>query len=110
MRFALILVGLLMLPQAPAFAQEASASETRCWVGNITFSAGMAISAGDGTAVCKAGSGWTKAEAATPVAGCLLEGKLSSAGAIVGIRNNDSLLLQCDAGGRWVTIDTAAQS
>jgi hypothetical protein len=110
MRLALVLVvGLLVLPSSPASAQEASAKETRCWLGNVTFSAGVGVNAGTGTAVCNAGSGWTAAKADTPVAGCLLEGKLSSAGAIVGIRNNDSMLLQCDVTGRWVTLEAAAK-
>jgi hypothetical protein len=34
-----------------------------------------------------------------------MRGELSAVGAVVGIRNNDRLLLQCDEGGRWVTID-----
>lgn len=105
MRAALVL-GLLAIGAAPGVAQEASVRETRCWVGDIAFSAGAGINAGEGAALCKAGVGWIKAEADTPVAGCLLEGKLSSAGAIVGIRNNDSMLLQCDTSGRWVTIET----
>lgn len=78
--------------------------ETRCWVGDVTFSAGAGINAGDSTAVCQAGSGWKEAEAGAPVIGCLLEGELSSIGAVVGIRNNDTLLLQCDVSGRWTTI------
>jgi hypothetical protein len=110
MRFALLFaLGLLSVGNIPAFAQEASVKETRCWVGNVTFSAGVGINAGDGTAVCNAGTGWAQAKANTPVAGCLLEGKLSSAGAIVAIRNNDTMLMQCDVTGRWVTIETAAK-
>jgi hypothetical protein len=77
--------------------------------GDIVFSAGAAINAGDQIAVCKVGTGWMKAEADTPVAGCLLEGKLSSAGAIVGVRNSDSVLLRCDASGRWVTLKSATE-
>jgi hypothetical protein len=108
---AVFLLALLAVPSGTVVAQEASASirETRCWVGGVTFSAGMGINAGDGVAVCKAGSGWTLQEAKAPVAGCLLDGKLSSSGAVVSIRNNDSMLLQCDSTGRWVTIETAAK-
>ena len=95
---------LLAFPAAAARAQEASVKETRCWVGDVTFSAGAGINAGDSTAVCQAGSGWKEAEAGAPVIGCLLEGELSSIGAVVGIRNNDTLLLQCGVTGRWVTI------
>lgn len=111
MRPALLLlaIGLLALPSGAAMAQDASAKETRCWVGNVTFSAGAGISAGNGTAVCNAGTGWAEAKADAPVAGCLLEGKLSSAGAIVGIRNNAAMLLKCDVTGRWVMIEAAAK-
>jgi hypothetical protein len=105
MRAALVIALLLAaMPAGPAFAQEASAKETRCWVGDVTFSAGSAINAGSSVAVCDAGNGWKEAEAGSPVIGCLLEGKLSSVGAVVGIRNNDSLLIQCDASGRWTTL------
>ncbi|MNY80150.1 hypothetical protein D3C86_2210670 [compost metagenome] len=66
----------------------------------------MGINGGNGIAVCAAGTGWQEAKTDALVAGCLLEGKLSSVGAVVGIRNKDSLLLQCDAGGRWTTLET----
>lgn len=102
-------LGLLAIAGGPSAAQEASVRETRCWVGDIAFSAGAAINAGDQVAVCRAGTGWTKAEVDTPVAGCLLEGKLSSAGAVVGVRNSDSVLLQCDASGRWVTLKSGTE-
>jgi hypothetical protein len=95
---------LLALPAVPTLAQEASVKETRCWVGDVTFSPGAGINAGESASVCQAGSGWQEAEAGAPVIGCLLEGELSSVGAVVGIRNNDTLLLQCDVSGRWVTI------
>ncbi len=100
----LLALVLLALPAAPTLAQEASVKETRCWVGDVTFSPGAGINAGESAAVCQAGSGWQEAEAGAPVIGCLLEGELSSVGAVVGIRNNDTLMLQCDVSGRWVTI------
>ena len=114
MRIAPVLfLVLLAVTTGPAVAQDASASasvrDSRCWVGGVTFSAGMGINVGDGVAVCKAGAGWTLEEAKAPVAGCLLDGKLSSAGAVVSIRNNDSMLLQCDPTGRWVTLEAAAK-
>ena len=105
MRTGLLVFVTLALFAAAASAQEASVKETRCWVGDVTFSAGAGINAGDGVAVCMAGNGWTKGEAGAPVVGCLLEGKLSSVGAVVGIRNNDSMLIQCDASGRWVSVE-----
>ena len=98
------LIAALALLCGPVLAQEASIKETRCWVGDVTFSAGAGINAGGSAAVCEAGSGWKVAEVGAPVIGCLLEGELSSVGAVVGIRNNDSLLLQCDASGRWTTL------
>ena len=107
MRARLLVLALLPAMAAPALAQEASLRETRCWVGDVTFSAGAAINAGDTAAVCQAGNGWKQAEADAPVIGCLLEGELSSVGAVVGIRNNDTLLLQCDASGRWTTLSSA---
>ena len=111
MRAALVLVlGFATMMGGPTAAQEASLRETRCWVGDVAFSAGAAVNAGDGIAICQAGSGWQRAEADALVAGCLLEGKLSSIGAVVGIRNNDSLLLQCDATGRWSTIKGTPES
>lgn len=109
MRAALVLfLGFTTMLGSPVAAQEASLRETRCWVGDVTFSASMGINGGDGIAVCQAGSGWQPAKAGTLVAGCLLEGELSSIGAVVGIRNNDSLLLQCDAAGRWTTISASS--
>ena len=107
MRARLLVLALLPAMAAPALAQEASLRETRCWVGDVTFSAGAAINAGETAAVCQAGSGWKQAEADAPLIGCLLEGELSSVGAVVGIRNNDTLLLQCDASGRWTTLSSA---
>ena len=100
----LVVVPLLALTAGPALAQEASVKETRCWVGDVTFSPGAGINAGESVSICQAGTGWQKADAGSPVIGCLLEGELSSVGAVVGIRNNDTLLLQCDVSGRWVTI------
>lgn len=102
----LLVLALLHVLASPALAQEASIKETRCWVGDVAFSAGAAINAGETVAVCQAGSGWRQAESNAPVFGCLLEGKLSSVGAVVGIRNNDTLLLQCDASGRWTTLNS----
>ena len=100
----LLALALLALPAGPTFAQEASVKETRCWVGDVTFSPGAGINAGESVSVCQAGTGWQEAAAGAPVIGCLLEGELSSVGAVVGIRNNDTLMLQCDVSGRWVTI------
>ena len=105
MRFAGFLV-LVCLLCGPALAQEASVKETRCWVGDVAFSAGAGINAGKAVAVCEAGNGWKQAAADAPIIGCLLEGELSSVGAVVGIRNNDSLVLQCDVSGRWTTLET----
>ena len=101
-----IAVAALMLSPLSAFAQEASIKETRCWVDDVAFSAGAAINAGETTAVCQAGSGWKQSEGNATAVGCLLEGELSSVGAVVGIRNNDTLLLQCDASGRWATLSS----
>lgn len=107
MRTALFLALMLVAaPSGPALAQEVSARETRCWVGDVAFTAGVGINAGGGVAVCRAGTGWEAGEADTPVVGCVLEDKFSSIGAVVGIRNNDSLLLQCDPSGRWTTVNT----
>ena len=100
----LMALALLAFPIGPAIAQEASVKETRCWVGDVTFSAGAGINAGESVAICRSGTGWQEAEAGAPIIGCLLEGELSSVGAVVGIRNNDTLMLQCDSNGRWVTI------
>jgi hypothetical protein len=98
------LVWLLALLAGPVAAQEASIKETRCWAGDVAFSAGAGLNAGDGGVVCQPGSGWTGVETAAPVLGCLLEGELSSVGAVVGIRNSDSLLIQCEPNGRWTTL------
>ena len=100
----LLVLALLHVLATPALAQEASIKETRCWVGDVTFSAGAGINAGESVAICRSGTGWQEAEAGAPIIGCLLEGELSSVGAVVGIRNNDTLMLQCDSNGRWVTI------
>ena len=110
MRIALFVLGFIAVLGGPTWAQEASVKETRCWVGGVTFSAGAGINAGDGVATCQAGTGWQKAAVDALVTGCLLEGKLSSVGAVIGIRNNDTLLLQCDANGRWTTLDTQSDS
>lgn len=105
----LVIIGTISLAGGSALAQEASVRETRCWAGDVTFSAGLGIGVGDGIAICEPGSGWAAAKTDAQVAGCLLEGELSSVGAVVGIRNNDRLLLQCDTSGRWVTIDSTTE-
>ncbi|MBJ3784411.1 hypothetical protein [Devosia sediminis] len=97
--------GLLLMLASPTVAQEASLRETRCWVGDVVFSAGMSVSVGDDVAVCEAGTGWRIAGSNVAVAGCVLEGEFSSVGAVVGIRNSDDMLLQCDPRGHWVTIE-----
>jgi hypothetical protein len=107
MRALLSVAVLIGMTSGAAVAQEASLRETRCWVGDVAFSSGLSINVGDGIAVCEAGSGWRHAEAEMSAAGCLLEGKLSSVGAVVGIRNNDGLLLQCEPNGRWVMVGAA---
>jgi hypothetical protein len=86
---ALIGFGSLLMLASPTAAQEAAVRETRCWVGDVVFSAGMSVNMGDEVAV----------------AGCVLEGEFSSVGAVVGIRNSDEIALQCDRSGHWVTLE-----
>lgn len=103
----LALLATLPLSTVSATAQEAAAvRETRCWLGSVTFSSGASIYAGDGVAVCEGEGGWRETEGRDAAAGCLLEGELSSPGAVVGISNNDRLSLQCGEDGRWVAIDS----
>jgi hypothetical protein len=99
---AVVAFGLL---QMPVLAQDAADTEARCFLGSVTFSSGAAMSAGSGTMACQSG-GWVETEG--DAAGCLLEGELSSVGAVVGINNNDTLSLQCAPNGRWETIPVAA--
>tara|TARA_R110002020_G_scaffold6295_23_gene26417 strand:+ start:12796 stop:13131 length:336 start_codon:yes stop_codon:yes gene_type:complete len=101
---AAALFWLLALLAGPVAAQEASVKETRCWAGDVAFSAGAGLNAGEGGVVCQPGSGWTRMAADAPVLGCLLEGELSSVGAVLGIRNSDSLVIQCAPNGRWVRL------
>jgi hypothetical protein len=54
---SLLAMVLLALPAVPTLAQEASVKETRCWVGDVTFSPGAGINAGESAAVCQAGHG-----------------------------------------------------
>ena len=104
----LLIVGVVAgMASSPTVAQEASVSETRCWVGDVAFSPGMGLNVGEGVAVCEVGSGWKSVDVKGPVAGCLLEGELSSIGAVVSIRNNDDLVLQCEAGGQWAIIEAS---
>lgn len=107
MRAALgVALGLFAVLSGPASAQEtAVVREARCWIGSSTFSAGAAMSVGDAVAVCDSTSGWKAPAVAVSASGCLLEGKLSSTGAILGVRNGDTMLVKCDAGGTWVTVD-----
>ena len=86
-------------------AQETVVREARCWLGSSTFSAGATMNAGDGVAVCDATTGWQATSPDSSAAGCMLEGDLSSVGAVVGVRNNDTVLLRCESSGSWVTID-----
>lgn len=106
MRATLFLIGAfgLILGGSVAAQDKPGVSQTRCFLGSLTFSAGAQANVGDGTAVCKGDSSWQKVQSDASAAGCILEGKLSSSGAIVGIDNNDQLSLQCDASGRWVTV------
>lgn len=105
----LIIVVAGALGASPALSQEAT-GETRCWLGSVTFSSGAVMNSGSGPMVCEADVGWRAAEEATDAAGCLLEGDLSSVGAVVGISNNDMLSLQCGADGRWTTLDAGTDS
>jgi hypothetical protein len=102
---ALVGFGFLLMLASPTAAQEASVRETRCWVGDVVFSAGMSVNMGDEVAVCEAGTGWRLAGKDVAVAGCVLEGEFSSVGAVVGIRNSDEIALQCDRNGHWVTLE-----
>ena len=88
---------------APARSQETAVpKETRCWLGSVTFSAGALMNSGAGVTACVADRGWVAQEGeAGDSAGCLLDGDLSSAGAVVGVSNNDQFWLQCEADGRW---------
>lgn len=100
----LVIVGLVAgIASGPVVAQEASARETRCWVGDVGFSQGLRVNTGDGVAVCEAGT-WQEVKAEASAVGCLLEGDMSSVGAVVGVRNSDGVLLQCMPDGRWETI------
>lgn len=86
-------------------AQEASAvRETRCWLGSVTFSSGALVNTGNGVSVCESDAGWRPRDEPAEAAGCLLEGELSSVGAVVGISNNDRMWLSCGSDGRWSTI------
>ena len=98
-------LGLTAVLSGPSHAQETVVGEARCWIGSSTFSPGSSMYVGDSIATCDAASGWRASEATVSAAGCLLDGKLSSAGALVDLRNSDSLLLECDAGGRWVKLE-----
>ncbi len=94
---------------APVSAQEASSREARCWIGSSTFSPGASMHVGTAVATCDAGSGWVTSESPGDAAGCLLEGELSSVGAVVGIRNNATLVLQCQPAGTWETMPVEGQ-
>ena len=98
-------LGLTAVVSGPGHAQDQAVGEARCWIGSSTFSAGASMYVGDSIATCAAASGWKASEATVSAAGCLLDGKLSSAGALVDLRNSDSLLLECAAGGRWVKVE-----
>ena len=107
-----LLVGLLVLPAliAPASAQEANVRETRCWVGGVAFSAGAGIAGGGGIAECQAATGWQLGKTDALVVGCLLDGKLSSIGAVLDIRDHDNRILKCESSGRWTMIELPADS
>ena len=106
MRAALIAaLGMIAVLGGPAAAQESVVvRETRCWLGSVTFSAGASMSVGNGVATCEGDDIWQAGAADSIAAGCLLEGKLSSVGAVVGISNNDVLSLQCASNGTWATL------
>ncbi len=103
-------LGLPLLLAGPSGAQESAPREERCWIGGSTFSVGAAMRVGDAVARCGGAAGWVAPDAPLSAAGCLLDGELSSVGALVGVRNSDSLVLSCTADGQWVTLETEAQS
>lgn len=98
-------LGLSILLVGPGNAQEAGPREERCWIGSSTFSIGAAMRVGDGVARCDGAAGWVSPDAPMSAAGCLLDGELSSVGALVGVRNSDSLVLSCTADGQWVKLE-----
>lgn len=99
-----LLVGALALgalASGPAAGQDKAAREARCWIGSSTFSVGATMFVGQSVAVCDASGAWMASDESLSAAGCLLEGKLSSAGAVVGVRNSEAMLLECGADGQW---------
>lgn len=106
MRAALVAaLYMIVVLGGPAAAQDGAAmSETRCLLGSVSFSAGASMSVGNGVATCEGDDVWQATASGSMAAGCLLEGKLSSVGAVVGISNNDALSLQCGSDGTWATL------
>ena len=94
----------------PVMAQDnAVVRETRCWLGSVTFSSGALMDTGSGVMACVADRGWVAQDGeAGDAAGCLLDGDISSVGAVIGISNNDRQWLQCEANGRWTVIESGA--
>jgi hypothetical protein len=87
---------------APALSQEAAvAQETRCWLGSVTFSSGSLMNTGTGVKTCVGDKGWIAEAESGDAAGCLLDGELSSVGAIVSVSNADQLWVRCETDGRW---------
>lgn len=103
-------LGVSALLSGPSGAQESGPREERCWIGSSTFSLGAAMRVGDAVARCDGVAGWVAPDAPLSAAGCLMDGELSSVGALVGVRNSDSLVLSCAADGRWVTLESEAQT
>ena len=100
MRAIVIAVVLLCIP---ASAQEAH-EQDRCWFASESFTPGATIRAGETVMACQTDFTW--ATTTQNAAGCLLDGDVSSYGAIVEAGPADSnVKSQCQLDGTWLRLD-----
>ena len=90
----------------PAFAQETShaTEQGRCWVASESFTPGASIRSGDEVVECQPDFSW--APTVRSAAGCILEGELSSVGAVVDAGPATSnVKTRCRADGSWENVE-----
>ncbi len=79
-------------------AQSDMAFTPSCWFGNMSFSPGATVRAGESVMVCVDGTTWEATE--KDASGCLFDGKFFSIGSVYAF-SAQAPQLQCLADGQW---------
>lgn len=100
----LIVIALVLIGTAPASAQDPTpanspAPQPRCWLGNMGYSPGATMRAGN--AVMDCGADYTWHPSADWAAGCIHEGRFHSVGDMGQDLSRQQTARRCRADGTW---------